>query len=137
MDSELQPTQPSTAAQPSKAIFYISWVISILPCLMLFLSAAMKFIKPPGFAEGLQHMGWNESQMFILGIVEVTCTILYLIPRSSVLGAILLTAYLGGATATHVRVGDQFFIPIILGIMIWLGIWLREPRLKALLPLKS
>ncbi len=137
MDPEIQPAQPSTAAQPSKAMFYIGWVVSILPCLMLFLSASMKFIKPAGFAEGLQHMGWTEGPMFILGIVEITCTILYLIPRSSVLGAILLTAYLGGATATHVRVGDPFFIPIVLGIMVWLGLWLREPRLKALLPLRS
>jgi uncharacterized membrane protein YphA (DoxX/SURF4 family) len=127
--------------RPSKTITIIGWVISILPVLMLLMSATMKFLKPPGFAEGIEHLGWAESQMFALGILELACTVIYLIPRASVLGAILLAAYLGGATTTHVRVGDPFissaFVTIVLGILVWLGLWLREPRLRALLPFRS
>jgi len=121
----------------SKKMFWIGWILSILPCLLLLMSASMKFIKPAGFAEGLEHMGWKESSMTVIGIVEIVCVILYLIPQTSVRGAILIVAYLGGAVATHVRVGDPFIIPIVVGVLIWLGLWFREPRLKALVPLKS
>jgi hypothetical protein len=72
-----------------------------------------------------------------LGIVELTCTILYVIPRTSVLGAILLTGYLGGATATHVRVADAYFMPILVGVLVWLGLYLRDTRLRALVPFRS
>jgi hypothetical protein len=76
--------------------------------------------------------------MFALGIVELTCTILYLIPQTAVLGAILLTGYLGGATATHVRIADWGHapIPVVLGIVIWIGIALRDGRLWSLIPLR-
>jgi hypothetical protein len=73
-----------------------------------------------------------------LGITEVACTIIYLIPRTAVLGAILLTGYFGGATATHVRVGDPSFVgPVVLGVLVWLGLFLRDDRLRALIPLRS
>jgi Mn2+/Fe2+ NRAMP family transporter len=74
----------------------------------------------------------------LIGILEIACTVIYVIPRTSVLGAILLTGYLGGATATHVRIGDpSFFGPVIFGVLVWLGLWLRDARLRALLPLRS
>jgi hypothetical protein len=72
-----------------------------------------------------------------LAILELTCVIVYLVPPTSVLGAVLLTGYLGGAICTHWRVGDMFVVHIVLGLVIWLGIYLREPRLKALLPLRT
>jgi hypothetical protein len=104
----------------------------------MLMSATFKFIQPgKEFADGLEHMGWKADVMFILGFVEVACAIIYLVPKTSILGAILLTGYLGGAIATHVRVGDQFIAPALLGIFIWLGLWLRDPRLKALIPLRS
>lgn len=75
--------------------------------------------------------------MYKLGFVEIGCVVIYLIPRTSILGAVLLAAYLGGAVATHVRVGDPFWAPILCGVALWLGLWLREPRLKALVPFRS
>lgn len=80
-------------------------------------------------------MGWSPGVMFKLGFVEIACAILYLIPRTPVIGAILLTAYLGDAVATHVRVGEPFWMPILVGVFVWLGLWLRDLRLKKLLPL--
>jgi hypothetical protein len=75
--------------------------------------------------------------MLRLTIVEIACALIYAIPQTSVFGAILLTGYLGGATATHVRVGEPFFLPVIVGIVVWLGLFLREGRLRALLPLRG
>jgi hypothetical protein len=104
---------------------------------MLLLSAAMKLAQPPAVIEGMAHLGFSAKQAFGLFFLEVACTLLYLIPRTSILGAILLTGYLGGATAAHVRVGDPFYATISLGVLVWLGLYLREPRLHPLLPLRN
>jgi len=91
--------------------------------------------------EATVKLGYSATTIVPLGIVLLTCTVLYVIPRTSVLGAILLTGYLGGAVATHVRVGDPLFshvlFPVYLGVMIWLGLYLRDNRLRALMPLRS
>jgi hypothetical protein len=130
-------SEPNVAYN-SKGMKIAGWIITILPCLMLLFSAAMKFLKPePGFSEGIKHIGWENVSMTALGVVELACTVIYLIPRTAVLGAILLAAYLGGAVATHVRVGDPFWAPILVGVFVWLGLWLRDPRLRALTPLTS
>lgn len=112
-------------------------ILSTLPMLMLIMSGVMKLMQPPGLVEGFAKLGWPLSLALGLGIVELVCTALYAIPRTSVLGAILLTGYLGGAIATHARIGDPFIAPIILGVMIWLGLYLRDTRLRAILPLKT
>ena len=86
------------------------------------------------------QLGYPESVIVGLGIVLLTCTVLYIIPTTSVLGAILLTGYLGGAVATHVRVGEGLFpvlFPVIVGVLIWLGLYLRDEPLRALVPLRS
>lgn len=121
----------------SKWTIRAGWIMGILPCLLLLFSGVAKLIKPTGFAEAVAQMGWNEATMTYLGIVEIACTILYLIPQTSVLGAILLTGYLGGATATHVRIGDQFFTPILVGVILWGGLFLRDARLRALMPYRT
>ena len=122
----------------SKGAKIAGWVISILPVLLLFMSASFKFIQPgKEFADGLEHMGWSADTIFKLGFVEIACAVIYLIPRTSILGAILLTAYMGGAVATHVRIGDPFYTQILVGVFIWLGLWLRDPRIKALIPFRS
>lgn len=109
--------------------------MSTLPVLMLVFSAAMKFSGSTDLAKGFEHLGWNIQLSPSLGVLELVCTLLYAIPRTSVLGAILLTAYLGGATATHVRVGDPFVSTVIVGVVVWGGLFLRNPRLRELLPL--
>lgn len=72
-----------------------------------------------------------------LGVTELACTLIYVVPQTATLGAILLTGYLGGAIATHVRIADPFWGPAVGGILVWLGLFLREPRLRKLIPLRS
>jgi DoxX-like family len=131
--------QSATQAAPvSKKRLWAGRVISALPVLVLLLSAVMKFAKPAAVVEGFTHLGWPERYALGLGIVEIGCAVVYLIPRTAVLGAILLTGYLGGATATHVRIGDPMFIsPAILGVLVWGGLFLRDDRLRALIPFRS
>jgi hypothetical protein len=101
------------------------------------MSAVMKFILPAEAAEGFEHLGWPVKLALALGIVELSSTILYLIPQTAVLGAILLTGYLGGAVATHVRIPENFVSPVIIGVLVWLGLWLRDARLRGLIPLRK
>lgn len=126
---------PDTNTSISKGARIAGWILTILPCLLFAMSAAMKFIQPAGFDEGLKHMGWDAGTMKYIGIVELACAAIYLFPRTAVLGAILLTGYMGGAIATHVRVGDMVFTQILIGIVIWFALWLRDSRVKNLIPL--
>jgi len=113
-------------------------IISALPVLLLIFSAVMKLMKPVPVLQGFAHYGYPESQILVIGILELSSSVIYAIPRTSVLGAILLTGYLGGATATNVRVGDaSFYATITLGILVWLGLYLRDARLRGLVPLRK
>lgn len=128
---------PLTANPPSKAALWIGWILSVLPALMLIFSAVMKFMHPPAVLEGFDHLGWPRQHALALGIIELGCAIIYLIPATSVLGAVLLTGYLGGACASHFRINEpQAISAVILGVVLWLGLFLREPRLRVLLPLR-
>ncbi len=115
--------------------------ISALPILFLLMDAVGKFVKPEPVVTGTIALGYNESVILPLGIVLLVCTILYAVPQTAILGAILLTGYLGGAVATHVRIGNPVFthmlFPVYLGIMIWLGIYLRDIRVRSLVPFRS
>lgn len=115
-------------------------ILSALPALFLLVDGVMKLIKPAPVVEATVKLGYPESVILPLGIVLTLCTILYAIPRTAVLGAILLTGYLGGAVATHVRAGGTLFeilFPVIFGVLIWGGLFLRDPSLRALLPLRK
>src|SRR5438309_1391699 len=93
----------------------------------------MKFMKPPAVVEGMAHYGYPEGLIVTLGVLELLCCIVYAIPRTSVLGAILMTGYLGGATAANVRVGDpSYYMTVLLGALAWLGLFLRDERVRAL-----
>jgi len=130
----MHPDLPSPAI--SKKTLWTGRILTTLPALLLVFSAVMKLVKPPGMAGAFTHLGVPLSQATGLGILELACTVVYLVPRTSILGAILLTGYLGGATATTVRVGDHFVMTVILGVLLWGGLYLREPRLRALIPLR-
>lgn len=125
------------APSVSKKYLWIGRALSAGPVLLLLVSAAMKLVQPAGFDEGFAHLGWPISKAVGLGILEAICTLIYIVPRTGVLGAILLTGYLGGATAAHVRVDDPYFATPLLGVLLWGGLYLRDPRLQALLPLVS
>jgi len=126
----------------SKKALWAGIIISALPVLNLLFAGVLKLVKPAGFrvVEEFGRLGYPENVILGIGILELACTVVYIIPRASVLGAILLAGYLGGAVATHVRVGDplsNILAPIFLGALIWGGLYLRDERLRALLPLRS
>jgi DoxX-like family len=112
----------------SKTQRIIGWSLSVLIVLFLIgASAVGKFVQWEGKAEMFAKIGWTEAMIFKIGIVEVVIAILFLIPRTSFVAAILLAAYLGGAIATHVRVGEAFVVPIIIGVLAWVALGLRQP----------
>ena len=125
------------AASTSKIRLWAGRIMSALPALFLLIDGIMKLVKPAIVVETTVKLGYPESVIPGLGIVLLACTILYLIPRTAVLGAILLTGYLGGAVATHVRVGEELFpinFPLIIGALLWGGLYLRNERLRSIVP---
>ena len=130
----LAPTAPITKAKARSA-----YALSGLVILFLLFDCSIKFINPPQVAEASAHIGWSASLSPDLGVILLCCTLLYAIPRTSILGAVLLTGYLGGAVATHLRVGDPLFshvlFPVYMGIALWTGLFLRDERARTLLPL--
>src|SRR5207237_9300659 len=111
------------------------------PVLFLVMDGVMKLGKPAIVVDSTVKLGYSETVILPLGIVLLSCTVLYVIPQTSVLGAILLTGYLGGAVATHLRIGNPLLthvlFPSYLGVLIWAGLWLRDGRLRALIPLRK
>jgi hypothetical protein len=129
---------PTTAV--SKSALWTGRVMSTLPALFLLLDGVMKLVKPDPIVKATVELGYPESVILGLGIVLTASTLLYAIPRTAVLGAILLTGYLGGAVATHVRVGGGAFpvlFPVCIGVLLWGGLVLRDARLRSLLPLRN
>lgn len=125
-------------APRSKAMYWTGWVLSVLPAPLLIMSGISKITLSPEVVKGFGDMGWTTDAALVLAALELGSLLLYLIPQTAVLGAILLTGYLGGAIATHVRIADysHSWIPAAIGVVLWLGIFLREPRLRAILPLR-
>jgi DoxX-like family len=128
---------------PSKARRVSGRVITTLVVLFLVVDIAFKFIRPipPQVLQSISQLGFESSILAISGSLLLLCTLLYVLPATSVLGAVLLTGYLGGAVSVHVRVGNPLFgyilFPVYLGILLWTGLCLREPRLLVLLPLRK
>lgn len=130
--------EPIPAPTPvSKTMLWTGRLLSTPPVLLLLMSGVMKLTQNADVVKGFAD--WPAGIALPLGIVELTCTAIYLVPCTSVLGAILLTGYLGGATATVVHAGQAnfAFMTVGLGVLLWGGLWLRDPRLRALLPCKS
>ena len=126
-------------ALASKKTLWAGRMLSAIPVLFLLFDGVAKLIKPASVVEATVRLGYPENIIPGLGSLLLVCTVVYAVPRTSILGAILLTAYLGGATATHVRIGDQLFpilFPSIVGALIWGGLFLRDERLRTLIPLR-
>jgi hypothetical protein len=117
-------------------VLWTGRVLSGLASALLLMSALMKLRGGPELAAGFEHLGLPLTMAWPLGLLELTCVVVYLVPPTAVLGAVLLTGYMGGAICTHWRVGDPFGVQIGLGLVLWLGLYLRDGRLHALLPLR-
>jgi len=120
----------------SRKTIWASRVISVLASLVFVMSAIMKLKGGPEVAQGFAHLGLPMSMSLPLAILELSCVAIYLVPATSVLGAVLLTGFLGGAICTHWRVGEPVFFHLALGGLIWLAVYLVEPRLRSLLPVR-
>lgn len=128
---------PTTSS--GKAI-WTGRVLSTVAVLFLTMDTAMKLLLVPVAVAGTKQVGYPVNVIFPLGVVSLICLIVYLIPRASILGAILWTGYLGGAVATHVRIGDPLFshilFPVYVALLLWGGLWFRDARLRALIPVR-
>lgn len=122
----------------SKAALWTGRIVSAIPVLLLLMGAVMDFTRAAPTLEGLRKFGYPEHLAIPFGVIALTCAILYVIPSTAVLGAILLTGYFGGAIATHVRIGDPAFVAaLVCGVLVWLGLFLRDRRVRALIPLRA
>ncbi len=133
--SDVQKTEDrSRVAGQSKKTVWAGRIIGGIPALMLIAGGLNSFTKSPQVIEGLKHLAYPEHLLVPIGLLEIACVVLYLIPRTSLFGAILLTGYFGGATASHVRVEEPVFVvPIVFGVLVWVGLFLRDPRWRSLL----
>jgi uncharacterized membrane protein YphA (DoxX/SURF4 family) len=121
----------------TKVMTWTGWVLTVLIGLMMTFGGVYVLTDPPELKEQfVGKFGYPEDLALAIGIVELCCAALYLIPRTSILGAVLLTGYLGGAVATHVRIHDNFVTAVIVGMLVWLAVYLRDPRVRALLPFR-
>ena len=122
----------------AKASLWTGRIMSAIPVLLMLFSGVVKLLKPAPVVQGFAKFGYPESLIVVLGIIEILCVLVYLIPRTSILGAILMTGYLGGATATNVRVSDpSSVITVLLGVFVWGGLYLRDVQLRDLIPFRN
>lgn len=137
MANEPTPELVQNSPEQSKGVLWTGRIVGTLPALLLVFSGVMKLMKPPAVVQGFEHFGLPLALASGFGILEISCAVIYLIPRTAVLGAILVTGYLGGATLTNVRVGESWIMPVLLGVLAWGGLYLRDARLRQLMPLRS
>ena len=127
--------QQNAKTHSNKAL-WTGRTISGLCILFLLVDSIMKVIMNPISVQASGQLGWSANAVQPIGIVLLLCTILYCVPRTAILGAIFLTAYLGGAVATMARLGQPFYFPLFFGVLVWGGLYLRDEKLRALVPLK-
>ena len=119
-------------------MFWIGWAVSLWPAFVVISSATWKLTRNPWYVREFARIGWPDSALPLLAFLQLGALLLFFIPRTSLLGAILLTGYLGGAIATYVRIGEPYpvLVPLSTSMIAWVGIYLREERLRALLPFR-
>jgi len=130
---------PTSQPSISNKQLWVGRILSGLPAAFMLLDGAMKLFKPAPVIKATVQLGYPESVIVGLGIVLLASTVLYLIPRTALLGAVLLTGYLGGAVASNVRAGTPLFnitFPVFIGVLVWGGLWFRDHRLRELLPFR-
>jgi hypothetical protein len=128
------------AGNDSKGMLWTGRVISGLMALFFVFDGAGHLMKPAPVVEAFARLGYPLSASVGIGLLALVCTAIYVTPRTSVLGAILLTGYLGGAAATHLRAGSSLFemmFPVILGVLVWVGIFVRDAQLRRLIPMRT
>jgi hypothetical protein len=122
----------------SKGALWTGRVMSAIPVAAGLMGGVMAVLRPESAVEGFVNYGYSESVFTILCGVEFLCALLYVIPRTAVLGAILFTGYFGGAVATHLTAGESnWYIAVVVGVFVWGGLFLRDPRIRALIPINS
>ena len=123
-----------------KGLLWTGRILSIVFVLFMIMDGVMKIVRPPSVVEGSAKMGYAASTLPGIGVALLLCTLLYVVPKTRVLGGLLLTGYLGGAVASQVRVGATAFelaFPILFAVVLWASLWIVEPRLRALIPVES
>ena len=124
---------------PRRWILWAGWALSLWPAFVIISSATWKLTRNPWYVGEFARIGWPEGTLTGLAILQLCCLALYLIPPTAILGAVLLTGYLGGAIASYVRMGEPYpvLVPLSTSLIAWAGIYLREARLRKLLPLRT
>ena len=132
MDTPIHP------AVESRGMLWMGRILTALVALFLIFDASVKLVKAPSAVQATIQLGYPANTVFPIGLVLLISLVCYLIPRTSILGAILLTGYLGGATATMVRVADPWMLfPVFIGVLVWAGIYFRDGQVRALIPLRK
>ncbi len=125
----------------SRKAVWTGRVLSGLAVLFLLFDAGVKVLEHPMAVQGTAELGYPQAVIFGLGTLQLVCLAVYLVPRTAVLGAVLWTGYLGGAVATHVRIGHPLFshvlFPVYVAALLWAGLWLRDERLRSVLPVRA
>lgn len=134
MEAILNRSVESSRRAENQATVWTSRVLRTLVVLFLLVDATGKILRLAPYVEGTAKVGYPEGCLVPLGVTLLVITVLYALPRTAVLGALLLTGYLGGAVATHVRMGQPFIVPVLFGVIVWACLYLRDARLRALLP---
>jgi DoxX-like protein len=137
LDMETTLTPATTTRRPLDKTLWASRILAALVILLLLFDAAGKLLRLRPVVEGTVRVGYSEAVIVPLGIVLLVSTVLYAMPRTALLGAILLTGWLGGATATHVRIGEPFWMPVLFGVVVWGCLYLRDERVRSLLPFRA
>ncbi len=141
LEARLEVIEATTGSEARAAARAGGWswagrIVKVLLLAFLALDGAVKVLQLGPAVQGTARVGYPASAVLGIGIAELACVVLYAVPRTAVLGAILLTGYLGGATATHVRIGEPFVIPVLFGALVWAVLLPSDARLRALLPLR-
>ena len=138
LSAQVAPQSP--VARPARWAIWTGRILSALAVLFLLFDVTIKLLVHPMAVAGTVDLGYPADSVFLVGVLGAVCLLLYVIPQTTILGAVLWTGYLGGAIATHVRVGNPLFshvlFPVYVALFIWGGVWLRDQQLRALFPVR-